>query len=77
MRNAEQPSPWLNTEQAAKYLGASPKTLAIWRVKGQGPRYHNVNKRLVRYHVGDLDAHILNRPGVGIPAASQINPTQT
>ena len=51
-------SPWLNTEEAATYLGNSPKSLAIWRCQGQGPRYHILNKRLVRYHVNDLDAFV-------------------
>lgn len=60
-------SPWLNTEQAAAYLGASPKTLAIWRTKGKGPRYHIVNDRLVRYHVEELDAHVFSKPGGGSP----------
>ena len=67
------PSPWLNTEQAASYLGASPKTLAIWRSKGKGPRYHIVNERLVRYHVKELDAHVFNRPGGGTPSTETTN----
>ena len=58
-------SPWMSTGQAAKYLGASPKTLAVWRCQGKGPRYHIVNERLVRYHVNDLDAHVLGQPGGG------------
>lgn len=48
-------SPWLNTEEAARYLGNSPKSLAIWRCQGQGPKYHILNKRLVRYHRDELD----------------------
>lgn len=58
---AERPmfqSPWFDTNAAAEYLGASPKTLAIWRCRGEGPEYHIVNKRLVRYHVDGLDAFV-------------------
>lgn len=51
-------SPWLDTESAAAYLGNSPKTLAVWRCRGEGPRYRVVNRRLVRYHVDDLDAFV-------------------
>lgn len=64
--NAERPtftSPWLNTDEAAGYLGNSPKTLAIWRCQGQGPRYHILNRRLVRYHVDDLDAFVFGNDG--------------
>jgi hypothetical protein len=55
-------SPWLDTVAAAAYLGNSPKTLAIWRCRGEGPRYRVVNKRLVRYHVDDLDAFVRGEP---------------
>jgi len=56
-------SPWLDTDGAANYLGNSPKSLAVWRCKGQGPRYHTLNKRLVRYHVDDLDAFVRGEDG--------------
>lgn len=49
-------SPWMNTEEAADYLGARPGTLKNWRHRGEGPRYHVINRRLVRYHESDLDA---------------------
>ena len=52
------PSPWLDTEAAASYLSASPKTLRQWRCEGRGPRYHTIHGRLVRYNVADLDAFI-------------------
>jgi hypothetical protein len=55
-------SPWLDTAAAATYLGNSPKTLAIWRCRGEGPRYRVVNRRLVRYHVDDLDAFVRGEP---------------
>jgi len=55
-------SPWLNTDEAAKYLGNSPKSLAIWRSQGKGPKYHILSQRLVRYHIGDLDAYVRGEP---------------
>lgn len=55
-------SPWLNSAQAADYLGSmSPKTLAAWRGLGKGPRYRVVGQRLVRYHRDDLDAFAFGR----------------
>lgn len=51
-------SPWLDTNGAARYLSASPKTLAIWRCQGKGPLYRTAGGRLVRYHVDDLDAFV-------------------
>jgi excisionase family DNA binding protein len=51
-------SSWLDTKQAAKYLALSPKTLALWRSQGKGPRYKIAGQRLVRYHISDLDAWV-------------------
>ena len=48
-------SPWMDTEHAAHYLGAKAGTLKNWRHRGEGPRYHVVNRRLVRYHQAELD----------------------
>jgi excisionase family DNA binding protein len=49
-------SPWMDTEEAARYLGARPGMLKNWRHRGEGPRYHVINRRLVRYHRDELDA---------------------
>jgi hypothetical protein len=51
-------SPWLCTEQAAAYLGSTAGTLKNWRATGQGPKYHVIQSRLVRYHRDDLDAFV-------------------
>ncbi len=42
---------------AARYLGLTPKTLAMWAVEGKGPRGRRVGGR-VFYYKGDLDAFI-------------------
>ena len=52
-------TPWMDTEEAAGYLGAKAGTLKNWRHRGEGPKYHVVNRRLVRYHESDLDAFAL------------------
>lgn len=51
-------SPWLDTEAAAAHLSCMPGTLKTWRARGEGPRYHTIQQKLVRYHVDDLDAFV-------------------
>lgn len=54
-------SPFLSPDQAAFYLGLSPRTLQEYRSAGTGPRYRR-HSRHIRYHIDDLDAWSL---GVG------------
>ena len=54
----ENNTPWLDTEFAANYIGCAPGTLKTWRTRGEGPRYHLINGKSVRYHVDDLDAFV-------------------
>lgn len=53
--NAKKGSPFLNTDQAAFYIGLSRRTLEKMRTTGGGPRYRK-HGRYVRYHIDDLDA---------------------
>jgi excisionase family DNA binding protein len=53
--NAKKRSPFLNTAQAAFYIGLSKRTLEKMRVIGGGPIYRK-HGRYVRYHIDDLDA---------------------
>ncbi len=46
---------YLNTKQAARYLGLSTQYLEIARHKGDGPPYLKMSKA-VRYKRSDLDA---------------------
>jgi len=52
---AKKGSPFLNTAQAAHYVGLSGRTLEKMRVTGGGPKYRK-HGRYVRYHIADLDA---------------------
>jgi predicted DNA-binding transcriptional regulator AlpA len=52
---AKEGSPFLNTKQAAFYIGLSARTLEKMRLHGRGPRYRK-HGRYVRYHISDLDA---------------------
>lgn len=51
---AKKGSPYLNTAQAAHYLGLSPRTLEKMRADGVGPKYYRKG-RSIRYLVRDLD----------------------
>ncbi len=48
-------SPFLSPDQAAFYLGLSPRTLQEYRSARTGPRFRR-HSRHVRYHIDDLDA---------------------
>jgi excisionase family DNA binding protein len=53
--NAKKGSPFLNTDQAAFYVGLSRRTLEKMRTAGSGPHYRK-HGRYVRYHIADLEA---------------------
>jgi len=46
-----------NRKEVAEYLGKSVQTLAIWAMKGIGPKYFKVNGTC-RYRWSDVDAWI-------------------
>lgn len=54
------PQEFLNTKQAAEYLGLKPNTLDIWRQVGKGPAFVKVG-RYVRYRRRDIDTWIESR----------------
>jgi hypothetical protein len=51
---ARRGSPFLNTAQAAFYIGLNARTLEQMRWKGLGPRFRR-HGRFIRYHIDDLD----------------------
>lgn len=46
---------YVNSAEAAAYLGVVDRTLKKWRDKGTGPRYQKVASE-VRYQFSDMDA---------------------
>lgn len=44
-------------DEAADLLKVKPSTLRRWRYSGGGPRFRKIG-RLVRYHIGDLQAFV-------------------
>lgn len=51
---ARKGTPFLSTDQAAFYLGLSPRKLQQMRKEGKGPLFRR-HSRYVRYHIDDLD----------------------
>lgn len=51
---AKRGCPFLNTEQAAFYLGLSARKVQAMRAAGDGPPFRR-HSRYVRYHIDDLD----------------------
>jgi len=60
---AKKGSPFLSTEQAAFYLGLSPRKMQAMRGVGAGPRFRR-HSRYVRYHIDDLDSWSSTSGGV-------------
>ncbi|MFX4083483.1 helix-turn-helix domain-containing protein [Sphingobium yanoikuyae] len=51
---ARKGSPFLNTAQAAHYIGLSYRTLEQMRWNGVGPSFRR-HGRFIRYHIDDLN----------------------
>jgi hypothetical protein len=49
-------SRYIDDRAAAKFLNVSTSTLAKWRMRKFGPRYHRFGV-LVRYTIADLEAY--------------------
>lgn len=49
-------TPLLSTEDAAKYLNISARTLEGWRYRGGGPLFITLGHRTVKYRLSDLNA---------------------
>jgi hypothetical protein len=47
----------LDRENAARYLGRTPRTLEMWAWRRKGPQPHNIGGR-VYYFLRDLDNYI-------------------
>ena len=65
---------WMRTEDAARYMHHSPKTLEKWRVYGTGPEYVKMG-RVVLYDRGEinkfLDSHRRLSTVKAVPAISK------
>ena len=60
----------LDTENAARFLGLSPKTLAMMRSAGSGPKF--VKRGRVFYFLQDLEAWLAEQPRVKSTAQARL-----
>jgi len=60
----------MDTENAATYLGVAPKTLAMWRCQGIGPRF--IKRGRVFYFKEDLDTWIMQATRVTSTAQAKL-----
>ena len=60
----------LDTENAARFLGLSPKTLAMMRSAGTGPKF--VKRGRVFYFLEDLQAWLSDQPRVTSTAQARV-----
>jgi excisionase family DNA binding protein len=51
---ARKGTPFLSTEQAAFYLGLSPRKVQAMRASGEGPKFRR-HGRYVRYHIDEIE----------------------
>ena len=51
----------MDSNNAAKYLGRAPKTLAMWRMQGVGPPWKKINGRIF-YTKDGCDRHNNGEP---------------
>jgi hypothetical protein len=68
----------LDATTAASYIGVQTTTLAYWRCKGKGPRYHKVGRHAF-YAMDDIETWLDAQAVVPVPKKSKLNtaPTST
>ena len=52
---------YLTPEQAASVIGVAKGTLSNWRLAKEGPRYVKLAKKIVLYHVTDIEKWLKTR----------------
>jgi hypothetical protein len=72
--NAKKASPFLNTDQAAFYIGLSRRTLEKMRCEKVGPPFRR-HGRYIRYHIDELEAW--SRGTKDTPTQTGRNPGET
>jgi len=51
----------LDEREAAAAYGLSPRTMQVWRARGEGPPHVRISNRCVRYRLSDLEAWAADR----------------
>jgi hypothetical protein len=52
---------YVTTDEAARYLGLSAKSLVNWRLARRGPRFIRISHRCVRYKLDDLKEWVISK----------------
>ena len=52
------PNALATQSEVAAHVGVSPRALEAWRLRGEGPPFIRLSRRLVRYRPADVDAWI-------------------
>jgi len=52
---------YLRATEAADYLKVAKSTLAKWRIRGDGPAYAKLGRKIVLYRLADLDAWLADQ----------------
>jgi hypothetical protein len=60
----------LDTENASRFLGFSPKTLAMMRTAGNGPKF--IKRGRIFYYLEDLESWLSEQPRVRSTAQARI-----
>ncbi len=50
---------WLTTKQAARYLNCHPSTLEKMRMREEGPPWHRLGGKAIRYLKSELEDYML------------------
>lgn len=61
----------LDTENAARFIGLSPKTLAMMRTAGSGPKF--IKRGRIFYYLDDLEAWLTEQPRVRSTSQARIS----
>ncbi len=51
----------LDEKQLANFFGLKPKTLAMWRSRGTGPKFVRLANQSIRYRREDVEAYLADR----------------
>jgi predicted DNA-binding transcriptional regulator AlpA len=54
-------TPFLTPKMLAAQIGVSVKTLDRWRKEGNGPAFHKITNKRIRYYLPDVDAWLAQK----------------
>lgn len=61
LRDEEKKQRLLSEQEAASFMGFTPRTLQAWRYRGGGPEFVRISSRAIRYRFEDLSKWLEER----------------